>query len=72
MATTLNYSSGTKRPKRPACRGPVEPVVVRIPVLPEHPSLSIQEAEAIVRQAGGKPMTKDEMKYYRRFLKNSN
>jgi hypothetical protein len=60
--STFIPSSRTKRSKRP--------VVVRIPVQTEGTSLTIHEAENIVLQAGGKPMTKSEIMQYRRVLRN--
>lgn len=66
MATALKTSS---RIKRPACREPVEQVVVRVPVARDTGSLSVKDAEAIIRNAGGRPMTQAELERFRAFKK---
>ena len=58
MTTTFKTFSRTKRP-----------VVVSIPVARDTGSLSVKDAEAIVRRAGGRPMSKEEVKRFSAFKK---
>jgi len=61
MATTYKTSSKIKRP-----------VVVSVPVTRDAGSLSLKDAEAIVRRAGGRPMTEAEAERFRVFKKSGN
>jgi len=56
MTTTYKSSSKTKRP-----------VVVSIPVTRDVGSLSLKDAEAIVRREGGQPMSEKESKRFSAF-----
>ena len=56
MATIYKTSSRIKRP-----------VVVSVPVTRDSGSLSLKDAEAIVRRAGGKPMSEKESKRFSAF-----
>jgi hypothetical protein len=58
MATTYKNSSRTKRP-----------VVVSVPVTRDTGSLAVKDAEAIIRHAGGQPMSKEEIKRFGGFKK---
>jgi hypothetical protein len=61
MATTFKTSSKIKRP-----------VVVSVPVARDSGSLSVKDAEAIIRNAGGRPMTEAEVERFRVFKKSEN
>lgn len=43
------------------------PVIVSVPVMHHRDSLSLKDAEAIVRHAGGRPMTKKERERFNAF-----
>ena len=57
--------------KRPACREPDEPVVVSVPVTRDTGSLSLKTAEAIIRRAGCRPMSKEETKRFGALMKQA-
>jgi len=61
MTTTLQSTKSTKRP-----------VVVRIPATKETAPFDINDAEAILKRAGGKAMSKEESDRYRHFAANPN
>lgn len=56
MATTYKASSRIKRP-----------VVVSVPVTQDTGSLAVKDAEAIIRRAGGRLMSKEEVKRFSAF-----
>ena len=60
MKTISKTSSGIKRP-----------VVVSLPVTRDAGSLSIKTAEAIIRRAGGRPMSKEETKRFDALMKQT-
>ena len=60
MKTISKTSSKIKRP-----------VVVSVPVTRDAGSLSLKNAEAIIRQAGGRPMSKEETKRFGAFMKKT-
>ena len=61
MTTTLQTTKSTKRP-----------VVVRIPAAKETAPFHIDDAEAILKRAGAKAMSKEESERYCHFAANPN
>ena len=58
MSATSNTTSRTK-----------VPVIIRVPVLPAEESLSVREAEKILRQQGFRPMTPAEQRRNKKFFR---
>jgi hypothetical protein len=45
------------------------PVIIRVPVLPAEDSMSVREAEKILRQQGFRPMTPAEQRRNKKFFR---
>ena len=58
MSATSNTTSRTK-----------VPVIIRVPVLPAEESMSVREAEKILRQQGFRPMTPAEQRRNKKFFR---